>query len=71
MGRADSAQGSIHFDQSDKILRTTHRNSPALCGMKKRGGHENKAEELKQGRNTDAGADAEVVEECCLLDFFP
>jgi hypothetical protein len=25
-------------------------------------------QELKQGRNLEAGADAEAMEECCLLD---
>jgi hypothetical protein len=26
---------------------------------------------LKQGRNLEAGADAEAMEECCLLTCFP
>ena len=29
------------------------------------------AQELKQGRNLEAGADAEAIEECCLLACFP
>jgi hypothetical protein len=28
-------------------------------------------QELKQGRNLEAGVDAEANEECCLLAFFP
>ena len=27
------------------------------------------AQELKQGRNLEAGADAEAIEECCLLAY--
>jgi hypothetical protein len=34
--------------------------------------HQRKSgQELTQGRNLEAGADAEAMEECCLLDCFP
>jgi hypothetical protein len=34
--------------------------------------HKRKLEqELTQGRNLEAGADAEAMEECCLLAYFP
>jgi hypothetical protein len=31
----------------------------------------NSGQELPQGRNLEAGADAEAMEGCCLLDCFP
>ena len=34
--------------------------------------HERKSgQELTQGKNLEAGADAEAMEGCCLLDCFP
>jgi hypothetical protein len=33
--------------------------------------HQRKSgQEIKRGKNLEAGADAEVVERCCLLDCF-
>ena len=37
----------------------------AVCHRRKSG------QKLKRGRNLEARADAEAMEECCLLDCFP
>ena len=59
---------------------TKHHDQEASCGEKSLFSlhfhiavlHQRKSGlELTQGRNLEAGTDAEAMEEFCLLDFFP